>query len=167
MVAHLRPCTSCARHVRANATSCPFCSASLEVDTQEPAVPHERLGRAARMAFGGAAAMALTVAIGCGKDNKENIAMPYGAPPNPTPALPDSQAPDAGPKENIMMPYGAPPTPTPAAPEAGAPDATATALDAGAKKKTQTAPTPTPTPNMNHNKPYGAPPADGFDIFDV
>jgi hypothetical protein len=105
----------------------------LSIDTTPPAVPHERLGRAARMAFGTTAAAAVALgAAACdtppkdAKDPRENIAMPYGAP-----SLPE---PDAGPPQTPSV--------------------------------TTTAP-PKTTPPANMNKPYGAPPADGYDVFDV
>jgi hypothetical protein len=166
-MSHLRPCSGCSRHVRANATACPFCAAALAIEPAPPAGPHERLGRAARMAFGGAA-IAISVA-GCEKSAKENIAMPYGAPPDPSA------------KVNIAMPYGAPPDPSlrQDATDAGArPDAASAALDATAPVATADAaadagkakPPPTavvkqPPPNIA--KPYGAPPADGYDVFEV
>ncbi len=117
LMAHLRPCAGCARHVRADATECPFCTSSLEVDLAPPPVPRERIGRAARMAFGTAAAAVALGVTGC---EKENIAMPYGAPPDPKPLVPDAAKPpppaDAGatavphpPDAAIAKPYGAPP----------------------------------------------------------
>jgi hypothetical protein len=55
----LHPCPSCARHV-APAASCPFCNASL-ANSPEHVVPKQRLGRAARFAFGAA-----LVSVACG-----------------------------------------------------------------------------------------------------
>ena len=167
-MAHLRPCTGCARHVRANTTTCPFCDASLMIEDVEPAVPQERLGRAARMAFNGAAVMAMTVAVGCGKDNKENIAMPYGAPPTPTPMVSESAtAPQLGDAQASLPVAVSPDASAPA--DAASPDASV--ADAGKKKVTPPAPTLAPAPTKrsheNMNKPYGAPPADGFDLFEV
>lgn len=153
-MSHLRPCSGCARHVRANATACPFCDAALDIETTPPALAPERLGRAARMAFGGAAAVAMTVA-GCGKDAKENIAMPYGAPPM-------RLDPDAAPAVDPLT----------ATADAAAPavDAATPAADAGKKVTPKATATATATANphpTNMNKPYGAPPADGYDVFDV
>jgi hypothetical protein len=118
-MSHLRPCSACARHVRAHATACPFCEAVLAIDTRSPALPVERLGRAARMALGGAAAMALSVA-GC-EPNASTV-------PPPT----------------LTSPEGGTPPPPP----------TVTA-------------TPPPPNHSNMNKPYGAPPADGYDVYEV
>ena len=158
-MAHLRPCTACARHVRANVTACPFCDAQLALEEAAPALAPDRLGRAARMAFGGAAVVAIVV--GCAKEAKqENIAMPYGAPPNPS--LPDTAPPEV---------------PIVATADATAPMVDAAAMpvaDAAAKpiadagKKATPKPTavpPPPPPNVA--KPYGAPPADGYDVFEV
>jgi len=160
-MSHLRPCSGCARHVRANATACPFCNAALEMETTAPALAPERLGRAARMAFGGAAAVAMTVA-GCGKDAKENIAMPYGAPPM-------RLDPDAA---NAVDPLTATADAAAPAVDAATPaDAATAAADAGKKvtpKATATATASVPRGGpTNMNKPYGAPPADGYDVFDV
>lgn len=132
-MAHLRPCPVCACHVRANETTCPFCDAKLAVDEAVPSAAPERLGRAARMAF---SAAAITVAACDSSPKKENIAMPYGAPPDrvmpdtgapiPEPvtatadASPPKTQPDAGTAAvpstsppNIVKPYGAPPRPDP------------------------------------------------------
>lgn len=60
----LVPCTGCARHVRANESTCPFCGASIEADLSKvPGMPTARLGRAALFAFG--ATLAVT-ATACG-----------------------------------------------------------------------------------------------------
>lgn len=156
-MAHLRPCTACSRHVRANVTACPFCLAPLAIEEAATALPNDRLGRAARMAFGGAAVVAMTV-VGCAKDKQENIAMPYGAPP-------DRVLPDAAP---------------PADPIVAAPDATAPIVDAAASAVADAGKKPPPratanpklvsppaTATANIAKPYGAPPADGYDVFEV
>jgi hypothetical protein len=134
---HLRPCSSCSRHVRANEETCPFCAASLPTDTSPPAAPHERLGRAARVALGSAAAVVLTMSgTACGKEpargDKSHVAdnPPYGAPP---PMLPMPTAPmPTAPPTVVEVAY--------AAPDAAAPDA--------GKKKTPVAPPPPST-----NKP--------------
>ena len=157
-MAHLRPCTGCARHVRANVTACPFCDASLTIDEAAPGLPREGLGRAARMAFGGAAVVAMTVA-GC--DKKENIAMPYGAPPNPTPVLPEA---DAAPAKASADPVAVAPDAAPPVADAASP------ADAGKKpppRASAQVPVLPATSHPNVAKPYGAPPAAGYDIFDV
>ncbi len=59
----LRPCPSCARHVRAAEPACPFCASALVPTSVGAPVIGERLGRAALFAFGAAVA---TNAIGCG-----------------------------------------------------------------------------------------------------
>jgi hypothetical protein len=152
-MSHLRPCPGCARHVRANATACPFCDAAIDLDTGAPAVPQERLGRAALMAFGGAA-VALSVA-GCDPP-KENIAMPYGAPPHPA-------EPDAG-RPLATAPATASASSLPVA--SAAPSAAVTAT-ATAKPTASTKTAPVPTLPQKVFPPYGAPPADGYDLFDV
>lgn len=169
-MAHLRPCSGCARHVRADVTACPFCDAALAIDTRAPAVAGERLGRAARMAFGGAAAVALTVAA-CDSPKKENIAMPYGAPPNPTPAMPDAGAPSDPAATTATTPTAADAASAPVAASASASPSASPSATASAKtppKATATAkPVQTAVPPPNHAKPYGAPPADGYGVFDV
>lgn len=161
-MAHLRPCTTCARHVRANVTACPFCDAPLALDTTSPAAPQERLGRAALMAFGGAAALALSVAA-CDKP-KENIAMPYGAPPERTvPEAADGSTPVA--TATATASATAATTTTPVAGNAADP-----AADAGTKATPKPSATAKPTATAvraNQAKPYGAPPADGYDVFEV
>ena len=61
----LVPCPSCARHVLASETNCPFCSAALPTDLASHAVPAagRRLGRAAAFVFGASLAVA-----GCSSD---------------------------------------------------------------------------------------------------
>ena len=163
-MAHLRPCSACARHVRADVTACPFCEAPLAIETATPPLPQERLGRAARMAFGGAAAVALTVAA-CDPP-KENIAMPYGAPPDRTVKPETAEASVA--TETPVLTASAPAAADATAPATDA--ASAPTADAGKPVK----PPPAATgavkqrpPHGNVNKPYGAPPADGYDVFDV
>jgi hypothetical protein len=62
---HLRPCPSCARHVRVNEGGCPFCGESLSDEFRavpRPLGPGVRLGRAALFAFGTGT---LTLASAC------------------------------------------------------------------------------------------------------
>lgn len=55
--ARLLPCSSCARHVRASETACPFCSAALSLRAAPlPRTPIARLSRAALFALGTSAA---------------------------------------------------------------------------------------------------------------
>ena len=160
-MSHLRPCSGCSRHVRANVTVCPFCDAALMIEEPRTVVSNERLGRAARMALGSAAALANSVAACDGNKPppKENIAMPYGAPPNPLPVGPDGSGPDV--PDAAPVAVAAVDAAPPAAADAGQPGA-----DAGKPKPKPTA-TAIRTPPPNLSKPYGAPPADGYDFFDV
>lgn len=68
----LIPCTSCARHVRATESACPFCAAALPLSARsvQRALPKARLGRAATFAFG-AAALAVGAAA-CGDDDGDD-----------------------------------------------------------------------------------------------
>ncbi len=110
----LRPCSSCARHVRATETTCPFCTSALTAcaDTSEPTTT-ARLSRAA-IVLAGAAALA-----GCGKES--GIAPVYGGPP-PVQLGADGGRPD---NTGLAPAYGGPPevypAPTPASTDAGAP----------------------------------------------
>lgn len=61
-MAHLLPCSGCARHVRASETACPFCGAAITA-TAAPRVPSTRLGRAKTFAFG--AVVATSSIVGC------------------------------------------------------------------------------------------------------
>ena len=56
----LVPCPSCARHVLASETVCPFCSTALPTDLAAHAVPAagRRLNRAAAFVFGASLAVA-------------------------------------------------------------------------------------------------------------
>ncbi len=91
----LAPCTSCERHVQADADACPFCGASFRALPPPPS-PTARLGRAALFAFG--TAVASSALAGCsdshgpaddagstprdaGVDSGGAIVPPYGAPP--------------------------------------------------------------------------------------
>ena len=68
---HLVPCTACQRHVRASETVCPFCATALDpAHAAAPALPTQRLGRAALFAFGATLAASLT-AVGCGGDTDD------------------------------------------------------------------------------------------------
>ncbi len=67
-------CEGCARHVRADEASCPFCGAAIEVANEAPRpLPAGRLGRAAVFLFGAAIG---GTAVGCG-----SVTPAYGVPP--------------------------------------------------------------------------------------
>jgi hypothetical protein len=58
----LRPCQGCGRHVRNTASTCPFCSTTLEAVPERAPLVLPRAGRAAIMAFG---AITSAGAVGC------------------------------------------------------------------------------------------------------
>ncbi len=112
-------CSACARHIRSNEPTCPFCRASatpFEVTARLAPRPL-RLSRAALLIA------SLAAIEGCGKKPVETIpdaeavaAPPYGAPPPdlpttpPLPPLPTSTPPvDAGLRDMPRPPYGMPP----------------------------------------------------------
>jgi hypothetical protein len=75
---HLRPCPSCARHVRVSEGGCPFCGESLSDEFRAappPRGPGARLGRAALFAFGTGT---LTLASACASTSSSTPA--YGVP---------------------------------------------------------------------------------------
>ncbi len=158
---HLVLCPDCQRHVRDDASSCPFCgrAASSQDDGSRPGAPVRvaRLGRAAIMAFGVAASAASLSA--CAKE-PDNIAQPYGAPPNPTPTPTTTEtAPpivDAAPAPTETT--VTPPPPPPQVADASAPKDAAAAPKKDAGAAATTTATATATPIRNMNKPYGAPP---------
>lgn len=108
MAGCLHPCPSCARHVRADETTCPFCDAALSADLAACAsarAPGQALSRAA-LVFATAAAIASTA---CGKEAKDvpskrstadassPLAVPaYGPPPQMLER--DAGAPEKGPR---------------------------------------------------------------------
>lgn len=111
-MAHLRPCESCLRHVRADAAQCPFCDRALSA-VASPVVPTARLGRAARMAFGAAVAGA-TLAAACGGNKPaETGGTNTTTPAEDTGAVADDDAATPPPAKsadpNMAKPYGAPP----------------------------------------------------------
>src|SRR5262245_20068287 len=84
MLATLRPCPECQRHVRYSETACPFCKTALAKQTPRELPDVSRLSRAARVALGAA------LAVACAGDPKpEPVAPVYGAPapvePGPEP----------------------------------------------------------------------------------
>jgi hypothetical protein len=74
----LLPCASCARHVRASESACPFCGAALEASATPTAatVPGRRLSRAALFALGASAA---AVAACSGSVSSSDGGAPDGA----------------------------------------------------------------------------------------
>lgn len=66
-MSHLAPCPQCLRHVRVDASTCPFCEGALALDATPPALPTRRLGRAAMVAFGTVVATAAAAACGNGR----------------------------------------------------------------------------------------------------
>ena len=102
-MAHLVPCSGCARHVRASEPRCPFCAAELALAGAPPMPPTQRLGRAARFAFGAAVATFIDVA-GCYQSHTvERAEGPDGGAPRDA-----SVSRDAGMDASIAPPYGAP-----------------------------------------------------------
>ena len=120
----LVPCPWCARHVRADETSCPFCKSTLSDGLTSAVVPaaSSRLSRAAAFAF--TASIAVTGCAsgttGGGIDSGANapdtggLQPPYGhpphedadAPPSIDAGAPDTSTPDDG---GLQAAYGAPP----------------------------------------------------------
>jgi hypothetical protein len=118
--AHLRPCPSCARHVRVSEADCPFCGAALSDEFRaapRPRGPAARLSRAALFAFGSGT---LAVAGGCSSSSDTPVPL-YGSPimvdagadgervaPDAT-VVPDASTADAEPDSPVATPaYGAP-----------------------------------------------------------
>jgi hypothetical protein len=84
---HLRPCPSCARHVRVSEGGCPFCGESLSDAFRaapRPQGPGARLGRAALFAFGTGT---LTLASACSSSSDTPL---YGVPPGTAPIALDA-----------------------------------------------------------------------------
>jgi len=108
-MASLVPCPACARHVRANESSCPFCATAIGAVPERvlsPA-PSDRLLARVAVTFAAAAATALTA---CGKEptdkpvpaptntmNTDNLPAPAYGPP---PVMPEAAAPDFAPAPN-------------------------------------------------------------------
>lgn len=100
----LRPCPACSRHVRVTETSCTFCGEALETVTLPKVAPPARLGRAALLAFGAAAATATIAACTSGTG-------PIVADASVDDGGSDAQVPETGGQDtgSIAKPYGAPP----------------------------------------------------------
>lgn len=94
----LLSCSSCARHVRVDAASCPFCGAAV-VAPPEAAPTRKRVSRAAMVA--GAA----VVAVAC--SSTSTVAL-YGAPAGDAGPPGDAATSDAG-DGAINAMYGGPP----------------------------------------------------------
>jgi hypothetical protein len=76
--AHLRPCPTCARHVRVTEAGCPFCGATLADSfraSPRPQAPAARLTRAALFALGTGT---LALAPACSSSSSTPA---YGVPP--------------------------------------------------------------------------------------
>ena len=93
--ARLLPCLSCARHVRASETACPFCAAALVASATSTLArsPSKRLSRAALFALGASAA---AVAACSG-----SVTPLYGAPAGDGGAL-DGSARDAAADDDVQ-----------------------------------------------------------------
>ena len=84
MTTPLAPCPACQRHLRIDASACPFCSA--DVPRQEQARSDRIATHVSRAAL---IAMGAFAAVGCSSPSASDgtIAQPYGAPPMPAPHL--------------------------------------------------------------------------------
>jgi len=102
-MAELKPCTQCNRHVAITEVECPFCHARLEL----AASPASRLGRVSRAAVFAGAALA-TAACG-GKKTPTTQQQGSGSQAGSQTAPPADAAVEQPDKNNIPMPYGAPP----------------------------------------------------------
>ena len=139
----LLPCRSCARHVRATDSACPFCGSAVPEQTRmvaRPQAPRGNLSRAALFALGAAAAAAGTTGIaGCSggvvsvQDASGDVVSTqdaYGGPPphdvGPSDSPGDVDSAQDAPRDVFMAhdAYGAPP------PDVG-PKWDASAADAG------------------------------------
>jgi hypothetical protein len=104
----LVPCSSCSRHLRAEATACPFCGAVHLPEVVRARVPAARLSRAALFAFGSSVLLS-----GCGG----GVTPAYGAPAPPEDAAAGDvtdaadTAADTVSTDNPGVRYGAPPPP--------------------------------------------------------
>jgi hypothetical protein len=97
---HLRPCPSCARHVRVSETACPFCLATVDLaGGPAPVPPAVRLSRAALYALG---AGTLSLASACGGTSTT------GSPSNDAGTAVDAGV-DAAFDAGAAALYGAPP----------------------------------------------------------
>lgn len=141
--ASLSPCPACQRHVRVDASSCPFCAGDLAGATL-PVIPDAggaRLTRAALFAF------ATSVAACSTSQTPAQSPPPQQQQPAPTPAEPVASPQGPG---TVAAIYGAP---APPLPDAGA----TSPQDAGAASP-QDAGNPTRPGSGSMMMRYGAPP---------
>lgn len=133
-MSQLVSCDRCARHVRDDEPTCPFCSAPIHAAPRPQRLVRGTTRAAifylgATLAGAGCDALSGPAAIYGGPPERETIAQPYGAPPDPDP--PQNPPPPPPEHEAIAPPYGAPPDPPPP---------------------------PPPPPEPSIVQPYGAPP---------
>jgi hypothetical protein len=74
----LGPCVDCGRHVRATASTCPFCGAPFTGTPEHRLPPATRISRSALYAFG-VGALSIATAAGC--THGEPTMTVYGGPP--------------------------------------------------------------------------------------
>ncbi len=142
----LLPCTSCRRHVRVEATTCPFCAGALAL-VAPAARTLPRLSRSAIVALGTTAILA-----GCGGDDGGQVAALYGVPPTDTGLAADTGATaDTGTADTTTADTS---TPADSGTDTGStPDARDAASDARDGS--------TDTGDVGIAPPYGIPPSDG------
>lgn len=111
-MAHLIPCTDCARHVQSTDSACPFCGATLAKVAALP-LPPRGVSRAAAIAFGATLVVACSGGTGPAPDqgdggtdgstntSSSSTSSAYGGPPI-----------DSGPQDDggTQAAYGAPAT---------------------------------------------------------
>lgn len=137
-MARLVPCPGCARHVRANDATCPFCDTAIGAVPERvlsPA-PNDRLLARVAVTFATAAATSLTA---CGKEPTDK------PPPTPTNTMDPVPAPAYGPPP--VMPEAAAPEPAPTTTTTTSPSASTSAK-----------PQPTAQPTHAPVPAYGVPP---------
>lgn len=159
----LRLCPGCQRHVRAHEVACPFCAGPLEVAGEPAALPSERLGRAAIMAF--TTALAGTALVACSDGGGAST-------PSATPLKASASA-SASAAATATATASAAATATATSPASAAPSDSASAepsasasASAGpqptssvAAPASATAKTPPPHfPTVSIPRPYGVPP---------
>ena len=103
MIPLLRPCASCARHIRASEAACPFCGAAAAPDAsvlaRKPAMSGRPMSRAALL-FASAA-----TALACSSSGSDNGAS--GAPPvHDAGGAQEDAGPDAAGEGNPVVLYG-------------------------------------------------------------
>lgn len=140
MTAPLMPCDVCARHLRADASRCPFCDV-VRAPQELAYVPVPRMSRAAFFALGAALTVGPVAALVGGSDEAD--AQQHHSPPRPVYGMPPHlprPTPDAGTSRDAGT----------------APDAT---HDAGAPTALPRRPARPAPPRGGEDMPlYGAPP---------